>query len=141
MSFLSFSGLTRSGLLKPRKLEKTEQLEPVEAARLEKTEETRENKENSRKPRKLESAEAARARSVPLGRSNWPHEPARRRLEPVTKSRAKKLCTNAVLGSRLALNTWLSSSMLRAWICSGLSSMLSTRKQNVISYTNPEVKL
>ena len=31
----------------------------------------------------------------------------------------EKLFENAVLGSRLALNTWLCSSMLRAWICSG----------------------
>ena len=35
------------------------------------------------------------------------------------KFHAKKLFENAVLGSRLALDTWLCSSILRAWICSG----------------------
>ena len=78
---------------------------------------------------------AARVRSASLGRSKWPLELAwlrwggRNRCSGLLgrprwgarqlKLHAKKLFENAVFGSRLALDTWLCSSILRAWICSG----------------------
>ena len=54
-----------------------------------------------------------RTRSVSLGRSTSLLKLTR------MKKGAKKLFGNAVLWSQFALNTWLGSSLLRAWICTG----------------------
>ena len=91
------------------------------------------------------NVDRSQARSASLGRSSWPLEPLGARIgrssllglagslqsliplgvaEPINlaglKSCAKKRVANIVHGSRLALNTWLSASVLRAmpWNCS-----------------------